>query len=112
MEEFAGVHGAPFASSEEVIRQRNGRHESSSGHIFTLPRIARSAADSQRLALKQRKWIWEFLPERARTAGEIDRKSTRLNSSHQIISYAVFCLKKKKNTKLRKRYRHWRQGRQ
>src|SRR5258708_24635231 len=29
---------------------------------------------------------------------EIDRKSTRLNSSHQIISYAVFCLKKKKHT--------------
>src|SRR5258708_29129577 len=28
--------------------------------------------------------------------GERDRKSTRLNSSHQIISYAVFCLKKKK----------------
>src|SRR5258708_15675528 len=26
-----------------------------------------------------------------------DRKSTRLNSSHQIISYAVFCLKKKHN---------------
>src|SRR5258708_23281714 len=28
-----------------------------------------------------------------------DRKSTRLNSSHQIISYAVFCLKKKKKEK-------------
>src|SRR5258708_27457785 len=28
--------------------------------------------------------------------GRLDRKSTRLNSSHQIISYAVFCLKKKK----------------
>src|SRR5258708_21244346 len=28
-----------------------------------------------------------------------DRKSTRLNSSHQIISYAVFCLKKKKYPK-------------
>src|SRR5258708_23626990 len=28
-----------------------------------------------------------------------DRKSTRLNSSHQIISYAVFCLKKKNGTK-------------
>src|SRR5207244_9741467 len=28
-----------------------------------------------------------------------DRKSTRLNSSHQIISYAVFCLKKKTKTK-------------
>src|SRR5688572_32730668 len=28
----------------------------------------------------------------------VDRKSTRLNSSHSQISYAVFCLKKKKNT--------------
>src|SRR5258708_29565506 len=33
----------------------------------------------------------------------LDRKSTRLNSSHQIISYAVFCLKKK-NTGLRAEY--------
>src|SRR5207244_7480436 len=31
-----------------------------------------------------------------------DRKSTRLNSSHQIISYAVFCLKKKKKQKTKK----------
>src|SRR2546421_6805138 len=31
-------------------------------------------------------------------AGGIDRKSTRLNSSHDQISYAVFCLKKKKIT--------------
>src|SRR3712207_7909509 len=30
-------------------------------------------------------------------AGHPDRKSTRLNSSHANISYAVFCLKKKKN---------------
>src|SRR5438034_2281788 len=28
--------------------------------------------------------------------GTVDRKSTRLNSSHTVISYAVFCLKKKK----------------
>src|SRR5258708_11458398 len=32
--------------------------------------------------------------------GVADRKSTRLNSSHQIISYAVFCLKKKMTNKL------------
>src|SRR2546430_11973575 len=31
-------------------------------------------------------------------AGCVDRKSTRLNSSHSQISYAVFCLKKKKRT--------------
>src|SRR2546426_2545596 len=33
-----------------------------------------------------------------------DRKSTRLNSSHLVISYAVFCLKKKKNKKTESRY--------
>ena len=31
---------------------------------------------------------------------EEDRKSTRLNSSHVVISYAVFCLKKKKNKEI------------
>src|SRR3712207_7016773 len=34
--------------------------------------------------------------ERRRHVAELDRKSTRLNSSHANISYAVFCLKKKK----------------
>src|SRR5438034_8787265 len=36
-------------------------------------------------------------PER-KAAYMADRKSTRLNSSHTVISYAVFCLKKKKQT--------------
>src|SRR5258708_16428779 len=35
----------------------------------------------------------------------LDRKSTRLNSSHQIISYAVFCLKKKKRHMHEESYR-------
>src|SRR2546430_7427908 len=35
---------------------------------------------------------------RARARPWLDRKSTRLNSSHSQISYAVFCLKKKKKT--------------
>src|SRR5260221_6446149 len=34
---------------------------------------------------------------RDRVDGDQDRKSTRLNSSHTVISYAVFCLKKKKD---------------
>src|SRR3712207_7235187 len=37
-----------------------------------------------------------------RRGGAADRKSTRLNSSHANISYAVFCLKKKKITSLYK----------
>src|SRR5260221_8641436 len=39
--------------------------------------------------------IWDF--QRMAGGQEVeDRKSTRLNSSHTVISYAVFCLKKKK----------------
>src|SRR5256885_11066891 len=42
---------------------------------------------------------FEFVEEGELRAGYMleDRKSTRLNSSHLVISYAVFCLKKKKN---------------
>src|SRR3712207_6880494 len=40
-------------------------------------------------------YMWALM---AKAAQEQDRKSTRLNSSHANISYAVFCLKKKKNT--------------
>src|SRR5207244_7692489 len=67
------------------------------------------AKDGERLpkaALEYLGFISDFLqveigmistgPDRDAT---IDRKSTRLNSSHQIISYAVFCLKKKKTKK-------------
>src|SRR3712207_6878640 len=38
-------------------------------------------------------------PLHLRGVGQVDRKSTRLNSSHANISYAVFCLKKKKKHK-------------
>src|SRR5712664_4308201 len=45
------------------------------------------------------KYAWRLL-NRASTSGVWkDRKSTRLNSSHDQISYAVFCLKNKKKTK-------------
>src|SRR5260221_3464665 len=59
----------------------------------------------------QRNFVRSFLPGRSldefdhavekgftriKTPNEIDRKSTRLNSSHTVISYAVFCLKNKK----------------
>src|SRR5215510_8573530 len=43
-------------------------------------------------------WLWTATPRRAPTSTpSTDRKSTRLNSSHVAISYAVFCLKKKMN---------------
>src|SRR5256885_5961175 len=52
--------------------------------------------------LRSERWPWRAISTRgpllhAPRSAPIDRKSTRLNSSHLVISYAVFCLKKKKN---------------
>src|SRR3712207_7374916 len=47
-------------------------------------------------AVERRRALPRDLP--LRLPGLLDRKSTRLNSSHANISYAVFCLKKKKKT--------------
>src|SRR5437762_10543196 len=58
-------------------------------------RLAAPRAEQQRL-------LGRYLEARGGVAerqGQLDRKSTRLNSSHRCISYAVFCLKKKKKKK-------------
>src|SRR5438874_7135553 len=58
----------------------------------TLGIVGESGSGKTTLALS----LLRLLPPAARTIGG-DRKSTRLNSSHVEISYAVFCLKKKKS---------------
>src|SRR5690349_22995234 len=54
------------------------------------------------LDIESGKVVWE-IPQTGPIEGKrwagVDRKSTRLNSSHVEISYAVFCLKKKKKSK-------------
>src|SRR5437867_8976549 len=63
------------------------------------PRRHQRVADHVRQRVDPRDRDARFAQEGLREAG--DRKSTRLNSSHRTISYAVFCLKKKKNKKSR-----------
>src|SRR2546427_8671072 len=77
--------------------------------LFPYTTLFRSAAredfgrgDAARRAGEQRVGT-RYLLDRAEQLLFRDRKSTRLNSSHSQISYAVFCLKKKK--KIRKRYK-------
>src|SRR5438034_6036533 len=48
--------------------------------------------------------FWTALPQHLSPHLSRDRKSTRLNSSHTVISYAVFCLKKKKKKKKKKKH--------
>src|SRR2546429_5922589 len=50
------------------------------------------------VAAKRASRLQERRPWLRGTSLKLDRKSTRLNSSHGYISYAVFCLKKKKET--------------
>src|SRR5690606_39587752 len=59
---------------------------------ITLESMGDSAAGPDRVDGLARSHLISIEPDRQ------DRKSTRLNSSHVKISYAVFCLKKKKNT--------------
>src|SRR3712207_7748568 len=64
-------------------------------HVRTYSPSTRAtiSEDHRRLQFRNRYLMW--LKNETRE-GLLDRKSTRLNSSHANISYAVFCLKKKK----------------
>src|SRR2546426_7219592 len=95
------------ASRQELVRQRDkARHAVPQlplhrARIGTLGRLRGRRGTTARgnppdieiheLAEPLSQWPRAVVPRRPR-----DRKSTRLNSSHLVISYAVFCLKKKK----------------
>src|SRR2546426_2962287 len=99
-----------MASSSPSLKFRRAQHQSRDhAQIHLLARIIE-------LGLQDLRIIELFLERlnrgRPRLSAEkdlhravergfrIDRKSTRLNSSHLVISYAVFCLKKKKKSKI------------
>src|SRR2546422_8386736 len=60
--------------------------------------LERRAHDQGHAARRQHQGDQPLAPAGIVGGQILDRKSTRLNSSHGYISYAVFCLKKKKNT--------------
>src|SRR5260221_3862772 len=60
--------------------------------LFRSARVARKRRARGGGALRR-----QPSPGENKNSHRIDRKSTRLNSSHTVISYAVFCLKKKKS---------------
>src|SRR5437867_7248372 len=63
-----------------------------------LPTVAQHIRSFRRIKVEKGRTLWEITARDAqnvRPFSTLDRKSTRLNSSHRTISYAVFCLKKK-----------------
>src|SRR5258708_18558736 len=79
-----GIHSPGLAVAEKIARAL-------SGDVWVVAPENEQSGASHSLTLTS--------PLRLRRIEEQDRKSTRLNSSHQIISYAVFCLKKKNTRK-------------
>src|SRR5262245_46380438 len=98
-----------YGGGEVLARRRSGTGRVGGPHFLLAPREPHTCPTSSTIpphaARKQYTWkATAILPGYARAAGPDrvpredgrDRKSTRLNSSHLGISYAVFCLKKKK----------------
>src|SRR2546426_4908770 len=81
-----------FRSDAEAQIREHGRAPREPGEV------ARARREQRRLRAVRAPHaeVDEQLPGRRQHRARRDRKSTRLNSSHLVISYAVFCLKKKK----------------
>src|SRR2546426_2643678 len=79
---FRSCRGQPLAAGTHVAAQRRARRQP-----------ARLASPDQRRRVSASDRLGHVVAELG-----LDRKSTRLNSSHLVISYAVFCLKKKKKS--------------
>src|SRR2546427_6602095 len=95
------VHDPPAESGHEGLL---GRHlVAISGQVDSIGRIALPDREDHvdRFGEHAAAVLGEDAEDRSRMFAEAieDRKSTRLNSSHSQISYAVFCFKKKKKTK-------------
>src|SRR5206468_10196623 len=89
------LHSFPTRRSSDLHDTAGQHHLSLSHHSKTFGSFARDELVHRgECALAQRNLA--MIGARYNHVGCADRKSTRLNSSHDQISYAVFCLKKKK----------------
>src|SRR2546426_8926115 len=91
--EEARVAVGPRVAHAHVVVQRAARVESTRAVAGDAPRVADGRCET---SLDET--VNQNVVAGVAVGGE-DRESTRLNSSHLVISYAVFCLKKKKNSK-------------
>src|SRR5258708_18405365 len=87
---------AVIASTRSRGQGAHGWHEAAQSHPQAVISLVghHTRAGKQSLQTKNNALSREYQCQSTTVCQ--DRKSTRLNSSHQIISYAVFCLKKKK----------------
>src|SRR6266850_3142544 len=92
------AHTAPFRAVLESDQCRGSTPRQSQSRPAKSPR---QFPCTNRIRRKVPAWALSRNSWPSRGSSPRDRKSTRLNSSHLVISYAVFCLKKKKTKKLK-----------
>src|SRR5207253_10703856 len=91
------LHDAlPISALSDAARTKLRRHKI--GFVFQRFNLLPTLTAKGNIAIAQFIHGDGFDPHRFEAVAVKDRKSTRLNSSHVAISYAVFCLKKKKQT--------------
>src|SRR5256885_11138157 len=76
--------------SRHLVLRFRFNHVKAAVILDTFPKVMRECFPGVAADVSRTDW-YARLPN----GSEVDRKSTRLNSSHLVISYAVFCLKKK-----------------
>src|SRR5688572_31425598 len=101
--DVAARRAAPVAGVKGLEKRRQVLHDVLDVHLDAVnARPAARAIPLESVVDVERPHLFHHQADRAcgplRRVAE-DRKSTRLNSSHSQISYAVFCLKKKKKSK-------------
>src|SRR5438132_5159962 len=80
-----------FSPEEPVGALAEAKESLDAGRLADDPRLSERV-----VRMPQAEAAARLGAHKAQTRVQLDRKSTRLNSSHTVISYAVFCLKKKK----------------
>src|SRR5437762_4844101 len=96
----AARHPFPVSSTARTIDEQKAKVKSISkrASVHIVDKFGLLGMDGHEGLYRRGNGTWQVA--RLCSADRGDRKSTRLNSSHRCISYAVFCLKKKKiNTK-------------
>src|SRR5689334_9437410 len=100
---FTAVQALPMRLREQVIGALNLFRADRGAFAPASVRVGQALADVATISLLHERGMRhsDILNEQLQAAlnSRVDRKSTRLNSSHSSISYAVFCLKKKKKKK-------------
>src|SRR2546427_8530654 len=82
----------PYTTLFRSLLQAVDRHDADGAATLHQRHAAKAAHLPQRVRAQLARLLGKILSDQQRL---LDRKSTRLNSSHSQISYAVFCLKKK-----------------